>query len=150
MNISFTFSLTFIEIQTQWATCKTREALEIYFFNNSDLDTTRGCTMQCQKNIFTKYTTEIIACYKLSLFEYYTTCLWTCLFVYSIPSAHINGVMLGCFNNWATSWKNLFMPYVNNKGADQPANPRSLISAFIVRCLDSIIYLVSIFAISRL
>ena len=36
------------------------------------------------------------------------------------------------------------MPYANNKGADQPAHPRSLISAFVVRCLDSIIPLVSI------
>ena len=42
-----------------------------------------------------------------------------------------------------------FMPYANNKGADQPAHPRSLISAFIVRCLYSIIPLVSIFEISR-
>ena len=25
--------------------------------------------------------------------------------------------------------------YANNKGADQPAHPRSLISAFVVRCL---------------
>ena len=31
------------------------------------------------------------------------------------------------------------MSYANNKGADQPAHPRSLISAFVVRCLDSII-----------
>ena len=30
--------------------------------------------------------------------------------------------------------KNLFLPYANNKGADQPAHPRSLISAFVVRC----------------
>ena len=30
------------------------------------------------------------------------------------------------------------MQYANNKGADQPAHPRSLISAFVVRCLDSI------------
>ena len=42
------------------------------------------------------------------------------------------------------------MSYVNDKGADQPAHPCSLISAFVVRCLDSIIFLVSIFAISRL
>ena len=28
------------------------------------------------------------------------------------------------------------LSYVNNKGADQPAHPRSLISAFVVRCLD--------------
>ena len=35
------------------------------------------------------------------------------------------------------------MPYANNKGADQPAHPRSLISTFVVRCVDSIIPLVS-------
>ena len=29
-------------------------------------------------------------------------------------------------------------PYANNKGADQPVHLRSLISAFVVRCLDSI------------
>ena len=33
----------------------------------------------------------------------------------------------------------LFLPYANNKGADKPAHPCSLISAFVVRCLDSII-----------
>ena len=26
---------------------------------------------------------------------------------------------------WATSWENLFLPYANNKGADQPVHPRS-------------------------
>ena len=36
------------------------------------------------------------------------------------------------------------MSYANNKGADQPAYPRSLISDFIVRCLDSIMSLDSI------
>ena len=51
---------------------------------------------------------------------------------------------------WATSWENLFMPYANIKGADQPAHPRSLISAFVVRCLDSIIPPVSISEISSL
>ena len=40
---------------------------------------------------------------------------------------------------WASSWENLFMPYRNNKGADQPAHLRSLISTFVVCCLDSII-----------
>ena len=52
--------------------------------------------------------------------------------------------------NWAPSWENLFMQYANNKGADQPAHPRSLISAFVVSCLDSIIPLVSIAEISSL
>ena len=32
--------------------------------------------------------------------------------------------------------KKLFVPYRNNNGADQPVHPRSLISAFVVRCLD--------------
>ena len=36
------------------------------------------------------------------------------------------------------------MPYANNKDADQPAHVRSLISAFIVHCLDSILPLDSI------
>ena len=35
------------------------------------------------------------------------------------------------------------MSYANNKDADHPAHPRSLISACVVRCLDSIILLVS-------
>ena len=39
----------------------------------------------------------------------------------------------------ATSWENLFMPYSNNKGADQLAHPRSLISTFVVRSPDTII-----------
>ena len=30
------------------------------------------------------------------------------------------------------------MTYANNKGADQPAHPHSLISTFVVRCLDRI------------
>ena len=51
---------------------------------------------------------------------------------------------------WATSWENLFMAYANNKGADQPAHPRSLISTFVVRFLDSIIPLLAISEISRL
>ena len=42
------------------------------------------------------------------------------------------------------------MQYANNKGADQPAHLRSLISAFVVGGLDSIIPLVSISKISSL
>ena len=45
--------------------------------------------------------------------------------------------------------KMCLMPYANNKGADQPAHPRNLISAFVVRSLDSIISLVSRSEISR-
>ena len=42
------------------------------------------------------------------------------------------------------------MPHANNKGADQPVHLRSLISTFVVRCLDSIIPLVSTSEISSL
>ena len=41
------------------------------------------------------------------------------------------------------------MSYANNKGADQPAHPRSLISTFFVRCLDSMICILAIFKVSR-
>ena len=33
------------------------------------------------------------------------------------------------------SWENQFLPYTNNKAADQPAR---MISTFVIRCLDSI------------
>ena len=49
---------------------------------------------------------------------------------------------------WATSWENMFMPYANNKGVDQPVHLCSLISTFVVHCLHSIIPLVSITKIS--
>ena len=35
------------------------------------------------------------------------------------------------------------MPYANNKDADQPALSRSLIGAFVVRCLDRIIHILA-------
>ena len=46
--------------------------------------------------------------------------------------------------------KMCLMSYANNKGADQPAHPCSLISAFVVRCLDSVMSLVSVTKISSL
>ena len=42
------------------------------------------------------------------------------------------------------------MSYANNKGADQPAHPRILISAFVVRCLDSVMSLITVTKISCL
>ena len=44
--------------------------------------------------------------------------------------------------------KTCFMPYANNKGADQPAHPCSLISAFVVCSLHSKIPLLAIAEIS--
>ena len=45
--------------------------------------------------------------------------------------------------------KTCLMPYANNKGADQPAHPRNLISTFVVRCLDSMICILAISKVSR-
>ena len=42
------------------------------------------------------------------------------------------------------------LSYANNKGADQPAHPRSLISAFVVRCVDSLIPMLAKTKLSRL
>ena len=41
------------------------------------------------------------------------------------------------------------MTYANNKGADQSAHPRSLISTFVVRFLDGILPILAIPEISR-
>ena len=41
--------------------------------------------------------------------------------------------------NGARRKKPCLREFANNKGADQPAHPRSLISAFVVRLLQSII-----------
>ena len=46
--------------------------------------------------------------------------------------------------------KKMFLSYANNNDADQPAHPRSLISVFVIRCLDSIIPPFSILEISSL
>ena len=45
--------------------------------------------------------------------------------------------------------KMYLMAYANNKDADQPAHPRSLISTFVVRCLDSMICILAISKVSR-
>ena len=46
--------------------------------------------------------------------------------------------------------KTCLLSYANYKGADQPAHPRSLISAFVFRCLDRVMSIVSVTKISRL
>ena len=60
-----------------------------------------------------------------------------CTFIHWIlPDLSINFCHIDI---WATSWENLFMPYANNKGADQFAHPRSLISTFVVHCHVSVV-----------
>ena len=40
---------------------------------------------------------------------------------------------------WASTQENLICGFANNTGADQPAHLHSLISAFVIRFLESII-----------
>ena len=67
-------------------------------------------------------------------------CLLQSILAFSVPTVY----------DTATSWENLFMQYANSKDTDQPAHPRSLISAFVVCCLDCIIAIVLITETSRL
>ena len=39
--------------------------------------------------------------------------------------------------------------YANNKGADQPAYPRSLISTFVVHCFDCMVCILTLSKVSR-
>ena len=66
--------------------------------------------------------------------------LWKTVVCWSVMKTWTRGpFQLVCtYIIWATSWENLFMSYANNKDADQPAYPLSLISVFVIRCLDSI------------
>ena len=45
--------------------------------------------------------------------------------------------------------KTCLMPYANNKGADHPSHPRSRISTFVVRCLDSMKCILALSKVSR-
>ena len=84
--------------------------------------------------------------------------LWTCLnlkyrisFKFKTSFCTLRAVSTGLYTCiWAGPWEMCLISYVNNKGADQPAHPRSLISAFVVRCLDSVMSLVSVTKISSL
>ena len=74
-----------------------------------------------------------------------------------IPECFIYFLVLRRANFIVQNWvseprdeKTCLMPYMNNKGADQPVHSCSLISVFVVHCLDSIIPLLAIAEISRL
>ena len=52
-------------------------------------------------------------------------------------------------NNRPGHTKICLMLYTNNKGADQPAHPRSPISTLVIRCLDSIMGILALSKVSR-
>ena len=48
-------------------------------------------------------------------------------------------VIVSLTGKWASTRENLSSGVANNTGADQPAHPRSLISAFVIRYMKSIV-----------
>ena len=44
---------------------------------------------------------------------------------------------------WASTRGMLSLGVANNTGADQPAHPRSLVSAFVIRLLEGTIYILA-------
>ena len=83
---------------------------------------------------FYKWYTSFLFSYGLSIL---LSLQRTCLMLYSHMNIHEPGHEKTCL-----------MSYANNKGTDQPAHPRSLIIAFVARCLDSVMSLVSVTKIS--
>ena len=61
--------------------------------------------------------------------------------IYILPSLKSIQYLLCKQHNqkWASTRENLSSGFANNAGADQPAHPRSLISAFVIRFLERII-----------
>ena len=102
--------------------------------------------------------------YHVILLKIIKICMFFYVHVYTILHVfmfhHVSTIrMMQCTSNYtftklhkymSRAMRKCVMSYANHKGADQPAHPRSLISAFVVRCSDNIISLVSIAEISRL
>ena len=73
-----------------------------------------------------------------------------CTYVYFVlgPCFMIELYRILAFNGPRREKKQLFSGFAINKGTDQPAHPRRLISAFIIRLLKSIISKLAINEIS--
>ena len=56
-----------------------------------------------------------------------------------------NRAKMCCYRNkecsivWASAQENMSLGFTNNKGADQPVHPHSLISAYVIRLLESVL-----------
>ena len=97
------------------------------------------------------------------LFIRHTPFTCTCLLLYCSYWTISNAFEIHADNNYLAEKKTYvlipsepghekmcLMPYANNKGVDQPAHLGSLISAFVVCCLDSVMSLDSVMKISSL
>ena len=62
---------------------------------------------------------------------------WKVLRLAGVPVVTLN-FYLGCYKG--PTRENLSSEFANNTGADQPAHPRRLISAFVIRFLERTIF----------
>ena len=67
----------------------------------------------------------------------------------SVLSAQVKCYQLPPYDNSST-WEIQFSVFAINKGADQPARPLSLINAFVICLLESIIFILATSEISNL
>ena len=77
------------------------------------------------------------------LLTWFSTIYLQNLYIKRISGITDKALLVMCINGPGHA-KTCLMPYANNKGADQPAHPRSLISTFVFRCLDSMICILAI------
>ena len=75
--------------------------------------------------------------------------MYTCTKTRTSDCCHKQLLALEKYTSEPGHEKMCLIPYANNKGADQPAHPRSLIRAFNFRCQDRMIPPVYISEISR-
>ena len=75
----------------------------------------------------------------LRLFTFYQSAIWPFKGYESVHVLYIyKNVLTKCII-WALTRENLSSVFTNNKSADQPTHPHWLISAFVIRLLESIL-----------
>ena len=90
------------------------------------------------------------------IFNAQQTTIMDFFFLHTLPSTIASKFEYGLFYQFYAKIsepgreKNCLMSCANNKGTDQLAHQRSLISSFVVHCLDSVMSLVSVTKISSL
>ena len=75
-----------------------------------------------------------VFCHVFFLCRYLCFCFFFFFFLFYSDPGFDSGLRVSSRSGHAKKW---LMPYVNRKGAE--VHPRSLISTFVVRCLDSMI-----------
>ena len=94
------------------------------------------------------FKTVLKSCKECKILNHLENCTWSFATVYFTYFHYcimwVYNLLLSTRNKLSPAMRKPEMLYANNTDADKPAHPRSLISVFVIRCLDSIINLVSV------